>query len=77
VTIIQKVSPSGSLLWGSSGITLSGSQQYTWPQLLPVGSDDVILKYFLDSGTFPALTRTYMPSVTMPQAMQSGLLLWL
>jgi hypothetical protein len=57
VTIIQKVSPSGSLMWGSAGITLSGSEQYTWPQLLPVGSDDVILKYFLDTGTFPALTR--------------------
>jgi hypothetical protein len=57
VTILQKVSPTGSLMWGSAGITLSGSQEYTWPQLLPVGTDDVILKYFLDSGTFPAITR--------------------
>jgi hypothetical protein len=57
VTIIQKVSPTGSLMWGSAGITLSGSEDYTWPQLLPVGTDEVILKYYLDSGSFPAITR--------------------
>jgi len=57
VTIIQKVSPAGSLMWGTSGITLSGSNEYTWPQLLPVGTDEVILKYFQDSGTFPGITR--------------------
>ena len=57
VTIIQKVSPAGSLMWGANGITLSGSNQFTWPQLLPVGSDDVVLKYYQDSGSFPAITR--------------------
>ncbi len=57
VVILQKVSPSGSLLWGTSGITLSGTNTFSWPQLLPVGADDVILKYFEDTGSFPALTR--------------------
>jgi hypothetical protein len=57
VVIMQKVSPSGSLLWGTSGITLSGTATYSWPQLLPVGADEVILKYFIDTGSFPALTR--------------------
>ena len=57
VTIIQKVSPGGTLLWGSSGITLSGTPRYTWPQVLPVGSDDVILKYFEDTGPVNAPTR--------------------
>lgn len=57
VTIIQKVSPAGALQWGQNGITLSGTERYTWPQLMPVGSDDVILKYFLDTGPSYSPTR--------------------
>ncbi len=58
VIIMQKVSPSGSLLWGSNGITLGSTGiTFSWPQLIPVGSDDVILKYFQDTGTFPSITR--------------------
>ena len=57
VIIRQKISPSGALLWGDNGITISGINTYSWPQLLPIGDDDVIMKYFEDSGTFPAITR--------------------
>ena len=57
VVIIQKISPGGSKLWGDNGITLSGSNTYSWPQLLPVGDDDIILKYFDDSGLPNAPTR--------------------
>lgn len=57
VTIMQKVSPAGTLLWGSTGITLSGTERYTWPQLMPVGSDEVILKFFKDTGPVNAPTR--------------------
>ena len=57
VIIRQKISPAGNLLWGATGITLSGSNTYSWPQLLPVGDDEVIMKYFEDIGTFPAITR--------------------
>jgi hypothetical protein len=58
VIILQKVSPSGSLLWGSNGITISSTGiTFSWPQLIPVGSDEVILKYFQDTGTFPSITR--------------------
>ncbi len=57
VIIMQKVSPSGSLMWGSSGITLSGTATFSWPQLLPVGADDVILKYFEDTGPSYSPTR--------------------
>jgi hypothetical protein len=57
VSILQKVSPTGSLLWGTNGITLSGTPRITWPQLLPVGSDEVILKYFEDTGPVNAPTR--------------------
>jgi len=57
VIIMQKVSPSGTLMWGSNGITLSSSNRLTWPQLMPVGSDEVILKYFEDSGPVYSPTR--------------------
>ena len=57
VIIRQKISPAGNLLWGVSGITLTGSNTYSWPQLLPIGNDDVIMKYFEDIGTFPNITR--------------------
>ena len=44
--------------WGSGGITLSQTGiTFSWPQLLPVGTDEFIMKYFEDSGTFPAITR--------------------
>ncbi|MCK9399176.1 MAG: T9SS type A sorting domain-containing protein [Bacteroidales bacterium] len=56
VIIMQKVSPSGTLLWGS-GIILSGTPTFSWPQLMPVGSDDVILKYFEDTGPSYSPTR--------------------
>ena len=57
VIIMQKVAPDGTLLWGDNGITLSGANTYSWPQLLPVGNDDVIMKYFEDSGPTWAPTR--------------------
>jgi hypothetical protein len=57
VIIIQKVAPDGTLLWGDAGITISGSDTYSWPQLMPVGDDDVIMKYFNDSGPAWSPTR--------------------
>ncbi len=55
--IRQKIAPDGTLLWGNNGITMTGTNAYSWPQLLPVGTDDVIMKYFEDSGSFPGITR--------------------
>jgi len=57
VVIIQKISAAGEKLWGENGITLSSSNTYSWPQLIPVGDDDVVLKYFEDSGPLWAPTR--------------------
>jgi len=57
VVILQKISPSGEKLWGDNGIILSTTNIISWPQLLPVGDDDVILKYFEDSGPAWAPTR--------------------
>jgi len=57
VIIMQKITPAGSLLWGPAGITLTSANRMTWPQLLPVGTDEVIMKYFDDSGPINAPTR--------------------
>lgn len=57
VVIIQKIDPDGVKLWGDNGITLSTANTLSWPQLLPVGEDDMMLKYFEDSGPAWAPTR--------------------
>ena len=57
VTILQKISSDGTLQWGNNGITISGTPRISWPQLLPVGTDDVILKYFEDTGSILYPTR--------------------
>ena len=50
VTRLQKINADGVLQWGSSGIEISGTNDYTWPQLLAVEDDNIIVKYFEDSG---------------------------
>ncbi len=57
VVIIQKISPEGNKLWGENGITLSSNNTLSWPQLIAVGDDDIILKYFDDYGPPNAPTR--------------------
>ncbi|TVQ92455.1 MAG: T9SS C-terminal target domain-containing protein [Bacteroidetes bacterium] len=55
--IMQKISPEGTKLWGEWGITLTSENTYSWPQLLPVGDDEIIMKFFDDSGPAWAPTR--------------------
>jgi hypothetical protein len=57
VIIMQKISPDGTKQWGEWGITFSSDNTYSWPQLLPVGDDEVILKFYDDSGPVWAPTR--------------------
>lgn len=57
VIIIQKISPDGNKQWGEWGITFSSDNTYSWPQLLPVGDDEIILKFYDDSGPVWAPTR--------------------
>lgn len=57
VIIRQKISPDGVKQWGDNGITISGINRFSWPQLMAVGDDDVIMKYFEDSGPVNAPTR--------------------
>ncbi|MGE5317955.1 MAG: carboxypeptidase regulatory-like domain-containing protein [Chloroflexota bacterium] len=57
VIIMQKVNAAGAKQWGNDGITLSATNSLSWPQLLPVGTDDFIMKYFDDAGNPPYPTR--------------------
>lgn len=57
VIIMQKISPTGEKLWGESGITFTHTNNLSWPQLMPVGNDEVIMKYYVDSGPAWAPTR--------------------
>lgn len=57
VIIMQKINAAGVKQWGDNGITLSSVNSLSWPQLMPVGDDDVILKYFDDAGSLPYPTR--------------------
>lgn len=56
--ILQKINPEGEKQWGDWGIALASDVgSYTWPQLMPAGNDDFILKYYEDTGTSWAPTR--------------------
>ncbi|HNV82363.1 MAG TPA: T9SS type A sorting domain-containing protein [Tenuifilaceae bacterium] len=57
VIILQKINPAGEKQWGEWGITLSCENSYSWPQLMPAGEDDVLMKFFEDSGVPWAPTR--------------------
>lgn len=55
---IQRINPQGTPLWGDGGQafgTAAGS--YTWPQFLLSENNDILMKYFVDSGPFWAPTR--------------------
>ena len=57
VIIMQKITPAGTLLWGPNGITMSCADTYSWPQPFVVEDDNILLKFFHDSGPFYAPTR--------------------
>jgi hypothetical protein len=57
VVIMQKIAPDGTLLWGPSGITLSCANTYAWPQPLAIDNDEILLKFFEDSGVYPMTIR--------------------
>lgn len=57
VIIIQKINAEGIKQWGEWGITLTSTYRYSWPQLMPVGESDFLMKYFEDSGPTWSPTR--------------------
>ncbi|NOU48356.1 MAG: T9SS type A sorting domain-containing protein [Bacteroidales bacterium] len=57
-TVMQKISPAGTLLWGSTGVTYQNSSfGYTGPRVLGVENDQFLLAFYKETGNFPALTR--------------------
>lgn len=57
VSLLQKISPDGTLLWGTAGITISSANTISWPQPFAVDNDQIMVKYFDDSGLPYAPTR--------------------
>lgn len=56
--VMQKITPSGTLSWGTSGITYqSGSESYTGARVLGVEGDNFIMAFYKETGSFPAITR--------------------
>jgi hypothetical protein len=56
VIIMQKIGPTGTFLWGTSGKTVapsgaSSSHSFSWPQLMAIGTDEFLMKYFEDTGS--------------------------
>lgn len=57
ISIMQKIAPDGTLLWGATGITISSANTISWPQPFTVDNDEILVKYFDDSGPAWAPTR--------------------
>jgi len=57
VSMMQKIAADGTLLWGANGIDISGTNTISWPQPIAINNDEIILKHFEDSGSFPGITR--------------------
>lgn len=57
VVKINKISANGELPWGSPGVEIAGENTFSWPQPLAVEDDNVIVKYFNDSGPLWAPDR--------------------
>ncbi|MDP2724231.1 MAG: T9SS type A sorting domain-containing protein [Bacteroidales bacterium] len=56
--VMQKITPSGTLSWGSAGITYqSGSYSYSGPRVMGVENDQYLMVFYKETGNFPALTR--------------------
>lgn len=56
--VMQKITPAGTLSWGNTGISYqSGTYSYTAPRLLGVESDQYLMAFYKETGSFPGLTR--------------------
>lgn len=56
--IMQKITPSGTLSWGTSGILYqAGSYSYSGPRVLGIDGDNFLLAFYKQTGSFPGLTR--------------------
>jgi|GEM_PF-384107 len=56
--MMQKISPTGTVSWGSGITYQSGSQSYTAPRLLGVENGNFIMVFYKETGSFPAIVRS-------------------
>jgi len=56
--VLQRLSSTGQKLWGENGITLTSTVgSITWPQIIQADGNNVLVKYYEDSGPFWAPNR--------------------
>lgn len=68
---VQRVSPAGQKLWGENGYTLeSAAGSCTWPQIVQADGNNILLKYYIDSGPFWAPTRHVYIAKYNPEGQQ-------
>jgi len=72
--IMQKITPEGTLAWGTSGITYqSGFEGYTGARVLGVDDDNYLMGFYKETGVFPALVR----HIYVQKFDESGNAMWL
>lgn len=55
---MNRLSPTGDKLWGENGVTISAfNGSYTWPQIIQSDADNILLKYYFDTGDYPITIR--------------------
>jgi len=70
---LHRISAVGQKLWGEDGITISsGAGSHTWPQIIQGEGDNILLKYYIDSGPYWSPTRHVYVSKINPD----GVLQW-
>jgi len=71
--VINRLNSSGQKLWGEDGIILSYTEgNCTWPQIIQSDNNNILLKYYQDSGPFWAPNRHIFVRKLTPE----GTLLW-
>ncbi|MBW6513909.1 MAG: T9SS type A sorting domain-containing protein [Candidatus Syntrophosphaera sp.] len=67
----NRLSAAGQKLWGDNGITLVPTEgSYTWPQITQADGDNILLKYFHDTGPFWSPNRHVYVAKYTPDGQQ-------
>ena len=74
--MIQKVSPSGQKLWGENGIQLQGPEEYTWPKLIPVHEDEILMGFLNKPVLSGRQQKMFLFNVLMPVELGCGATAW-
>ena len=65
---INRLSATGEKLWGENVLSISETEgSLTWPQIIQADGNNILLKYFHDTGPFWAPTRTVYVAKYTPE----------